>query len=283
MKIVRPLLLVLVAILQAGCVVVFPFGGLSGRADEDFSLSTPFADVGSLTVDWINGTVSVRIDESAEQITATGSKTVRAATDADAAANLDNLRIEITVAESFPTQVFLRFEAPTSTLLHTYEADVEIVLPGPIPLRVENVNGTATVTGNRSTTTVDLTNGEAVVSGQEGDSDVGVTNGTINIDSLSGSVTANCTNGEIDISARPTGDNAVNADVTTGAISIRIPADTAATVRLTQTVGTASIDSTLSAAGSFIFTFGEISGTLNGGGAAITAGATVGTVQLESL
>lgn len=82
-----------------GCRAVITIGG---RAEEDFDESATFEDVGSLEVDWRNGTIKVVFDESATRLTATGRKVVTAGTPEAADEGMDRFSIELLTRETAP-------------------------------------------------------------------------------------------------------------------------------------------------------------------------------------
>lgn len=271
-----------------------------GNAEEDFSLSAPFQDVGTLSVDWQNGTILVRFDDTADEITAVGIKSVLAGSDAEARAFLNDMEITLEVAESFPAQVFLRFTLPEG-LSATFSADVEVVVPSGIPLTIANVNGNITVRGNGDTTDVQVVNGSITISDQTGDSIADTTNGTIDItilagdvvatstngnidiDSMSGNVDAESTNGGIGITARPGDSGTISARTTNGAVGVFVPADTAASLVLRASLGLLDFNLQEFTITDLQQKFGELTATLNGGGGEIIAESTIGIVTFGDL
>lgn len=266
-----------------------PFGGLfSGSftilvdaAEEEFTVSAPFTDAGSLSIRWVNGNVTVSVDESATDIIATGTKFVLASGDTSAADRLDDLGIEFQVAESFPTQVFLRYTVLDASDA-SFHANVDVVIPSGITLHVTNENGTVSVTGNTESTSVTVTNGRITVADQTGNVTADTTNGTVEIDSA-GDVQATSINGSIDITARPGSADSIIARTTNGQVAILVPAETAANLTLGVALGFVEFTLTDFTVTDLVAGLNQVSATLNGGGLPITAETSTGVVSFGSL
>ena len=263
----------------AGCDL---FSVLAFKATENFTLTQPFADVGSLVVDWRIGDVSVRFDPDVTEITATGTKHTNALSQAQAEGALDDLQIELTLAESFPIQAFLSFNVPAETA-YTYSADVEIVLPGPLPLTIGNAVGEVVVEGNEELTNINVHVGNAYVRDQVGDTLVTVNAGSVEIEAVGGNVDAQVATGDLLIEAAPAADGTLEATVDFGEITLRVPADFAASLLLMAELGTVETDLSDFAVSDLQVSQGEVSATLNGGGGAINADTSVGNVTFEAL
>lgn len=272
-------------ILAVGCSVSASFSFLAGRVEEPFSVSAPFEDAGSLTILWRNGEVSVRVDESATEITANGTKIVQASTDDVAQEMADQIEITMEVAESFPTQVFLRFTAPDD-LIALFSADVEVVLPAGIVLTISNDNGNITLQGNTESTEIDVNIGIVTVTDQSGDITVDITVGHIDIDSTAATVEATGDTASISITAQPGADGSVVARTANGSVSISVPANTQANLSLKTTVGAVVVSledftvNDLPPIGGFVT---EVTATLNGGGSQIVGETVIGNVSFGSL
>ena len=272
-------------ILAVGCSVSASFSFLAGRVEEPFSVSAPFEDAGSLTILWRNGEVSVRVDESATEITANGTKIVQASTDDVAQEMADQIEITMEVAESFPTQVFLRFTAPDD-LIALFSADVEVVLPAGIVLTISNDNGNITLQGNTESTEIHVNIGIVTVTDQSGDITVDITVGRIDIDSTAATVEATGDTASISITAQPGADGSVVARTANGSVSISVPANTQANLSLQTTVGVVVVSlgdftvNDLPPIGGFVT---EVTATLNGGGSQIVGETVIGNVSFGSL
>ncbi len=254
----------------------------SGRAEEEFSVSTAFEDVGSVSIDWLAGDVLVRFDENASEITASGTITVRAGNDAEAESTLAEVSIEFTVAESFPLQVFLRLEEP-SGLGVSVSADLEVVIPGGVSVSVSSENSAVTVRGNTGSTTVSVSNGNVELIAQTGDATVETINGRIDIDSLSGSVEAVSVNSTVDVTAEPGPEDSLTAETTNGWVRIRVPGDTAAELRLESFLGGLEFQLSDFTVEGLEVDFNRLTATLNGGGGQIVGATVNGSVSFGSL
>ena len=263
----------------AGCDL---FSILAFKAAENFTLTQPFADVGSLVVDWRIGDVSVRFDPDATEITVTGTKHTNALSQAQAKGALDDLQIELTLAESFPIQAFLSFSVPAE-IAYTYSADVEIVLPGPLALTIGNALGEVVVEGNMELTNVNVHVGDARVRAQVGDTLVTVNAGSAEIEASEGNVEAQVATGDLLIEAAPAADGTIEATVDLGEITLRVPADFAASLLLVAELGTVETDLSDFAVSDLQVSRGEVSATLNDGGGAINVETGVGNVTFEAL
>jgi pseudouridine-5'-phosphate glycosidase len=259
----RVITILLPALIVGGCSVSGTLSFLDGRSQKIIDLSTDATDVGSVAILWRNGDVTVRVDDEATEITATGSILVTAATQDRSDAAIADLDVTVTVAESFPLQVFLRFDAPREVAAF-FSANVEVVLPPGVTISVDNDSGDVTVTGSTVSATVTVDNGGIV------------------IDSASGDVDARSTNGAVVVVARPDENATVAAESTNGAVSISVPASTAADLTLFATLGTFGLELEAFTITDFSTSSSSVSATLNGGGAQITGRTRVGELSFGS-
>ena len=262
---------------SAGCDL---FDILAFSASEDFAFSQPYEDVGALVVDWRIGDVNVRIDPDATEITVAGTKRTNALSQGQAEGALDDLDIQLLLAESDPIQAFLTFGVPTETA-YTYSADVEIVLPGPLTLTIGNAVGEVTVEGNEALTNVNVHVGDAYVRDQVGNTVVTVTAGNAEIEAAGGEVNAQVDTGDLLIEAAPAAEDVIEATVEFGNLTLRVPADFAAALLLIADLGTVETDLSAFEVTDLQTSRGEVSATLNGGGGAINAETGVGGITFE--
>ncbi len=265
----------------SGCgIVIFP----APTAEKDFSMSTSADGAGTVDVIWINGDVTIKVDDAATRISATGKKKATGVTEELAEENLENLDISLLVSESTPKKVYLRFDVPSDTLGIIYTADVELVLPAGVTLAVENSNGDVSVTGNTEATTVDLSNGAVTIDEQEGDVTVEVANGSVDVISESGSVEVEVASGSIDIAAKPDEEDSLIAKTGVGTVEIAVPVTTKASLSLKGNVGgiTAVLDG-FTVTDLTTTPLNTVTATLNGGGAEIVGETAVGGVDFRSL
>ena len=252
-------------------------------AREDFSLSAPADGIDALRIDWENGSVTVRIDDTATEITAAGEKTVRAGDEEDSEQGLTELSITLEVDESDPDKLVLRFRLAPDHVSANFVANVEVVLPSGLDLDIDADNGVVVVTGNTGETKIDLRNGEVEVTEQIGDTFVDVKNGSIEIDSLAGSVDVDVDNGDITVTARPVGGDRLIARVDLGDIDLLVPANTAADLDLDTDLGAVSVSLSEFVVTELNTGLFSITATINGGGVEISADVDFGTVSFGSL
>lgn len=289
---------VLTLAFNAGCTITVEPG--IGTASGDFNGSLSFDGITALTIDWRNGSIELRVSDTATEIGISGTQRVTADSDEAAQAALDDWTIEVANAAGDAATAVLNFGAPSSST-RVYRADVEVVIPAGVALTVDNENGTIDITGNTGTTTIRVTNGSVNVIDQAGNTDITTTNGSvelratdgnidvqssngsITIDSTSGNVEAQTENGSIDIDARPEDNGTISATVQLGSIEIRVPADFAADVDFEGGFGGIFTDLSEFTVTGLEETLNDLTATLNGGGGLIEADTSVGSISFESL
>ncbi len=252
-------------------------------AREDFSLSASADGINAMRIEWENGSITVRIDDTATEITAEGEKVVRAGDEDDSTQGLTEFAVTLDVDESDSDKLVLSLRLSPEHVAGNFTADVEVVLPGGVDLDIDTENGAVVVVGNTAETAIDLQNGEVDVSEQVGDTTIDIKNGSIVVDSLAGSVDVEVNNGDITVTARPIGDESLIARADLGDIDLLVPPDTSADLTLDTDFG--SVDVTLS---EFVVTdlntgpF-SVTATINGGGVEITANVDLGAISFGSL
>ena len=259
----------------------FMIAGNSGcaSAEEAFSLSASADGIASLNIDWKNGSVTVRVDENENQITAIGKKVVRAGNESRRMKALDNLRVVLRQVDDDPTKLVLSMGLERNQLGTLFHGDVDVVLPTMLALNIEIGNGTAIVDGNSATSTVDLRNGIVEITRQSGDTAVHVKRGTIKIDSLAGTVDVHCGTGEIDAIARLLQGDRLVAHVGIGTIDLRVPVETAADLDLRSGLGAVKASLSDFTVTSRKARLTSLTATINGGGAHIDADVGIGSVD----
>lgn len=238
-----------------GCALLGP------SAEAPFSISASSDDATSLHVKWDNGTITVRTDEHAQEITAIGKKVVRATGKSRAAAALEKLVTAIRPDDDDPSKLVLTMSLEPEHSGTIIGGDVEVVLPAAMALNVE------------------LGNGIVEIIEYDGDATVSLKRGSIMLDSRAGSVDVRCDTGEIEVTARPSKNDHLIAHVGIGAIDLHVPVGTAADLDLRSSFG--AVDASLS---DFNVTsrnvhLGSVKATINGGGAQIAADAGLGSVD----
>lgn len=279
---VSPLLPLL---LIGGCPTTF-----DGRATDDVSLSADGSAAGSLSVDWVNGNLTILVDDQAAQVTAVGTKEVRAATDEVARQRIDDIEITLVEAESDPTQLFLRMTVPDRFLNAVYSADITVTLPAGLTMNIDHANGTVSVTGNTKATTIALANGDVTVAEHVGDLAIELANGSVDVDSTAGAVEVEVANGQVNVETRPAdASDDIGITLATGSVRIRLPVDVAAALDLLTMTGDIVADLDDFDAVSDVLretqnvTGERLTATLNGGGATVEAGVTIGDVDVDIL
>ena len=139
---------VILALFSGGCDLLTAIGM---QFTEDFSLSLSSDGITSLTIDWKNGVVTFRVDETATQITAGGTKTVVAVHQSSAQVAIEQLEVTLVADEDNNARAILRCTRPGENAL-SYRADVEVVVPAGLILNIASINGAVTVGGNTAAT-----------------------------------------------------------------------------------------------------------------------------------
>jgi len=279
-----------------GCRAVITIGG---RAEEDFDESATFEDVGSLEVDWRNGTIKVVFDENATRLTASGRKVVTAGTLEAADEGMDRFSIELLTRETAPPQMVVLFDAPSQGSVH-FRADVEIVVPAGVALTINSRNGDVDVDGNRNDTSVTLDNGDVSIVDQNGAVAVVVENGDVSLLNVNGAVVVSVDDGDVEIDARngdlevevDTGAIAVSAQpregdnviarTRIGTVTIRVPEEVAAMLQLAADIGLVDADLAAFTVTDLVSGLRRVSATLNGGGGDIVGSSGLGNVHFGS-
>jgi hypothetical protein len=279
-KMASGVLLGLAGALLGGCL-----GNMSEfQSQEEFALALASEGVTALAITWGNGTVTVRIDERASAITATGVKSASGNSQEAADAGLTQITVELVAAESEPTQALLTFTAPAG-LLQTHSGDVVVVLPRGLPLTVTCDNGDVAVTGNQGRTEVSVASGNVRILEHTGDAQVRSGNGVIDVHSQDGDVDVSSDNGNIEVLAQPAAGGRVRVNSNVGVVHIEVPADFGAALHLSTPPLVARVDADLTG---FVVTDlvqkpYEVTATLNGGGGEIVGECEVGNVVFGPL
>jgi len=272
---------VLAAASMGGCEIINP---VSASAQEDFEITSEVVDGGSLSIDWINGTVTVVFDENTDEVTITGTRKTFAGTETLADAAIDDILIEYLVAESYPPQLYLKMTVPAGTFI-SYSADVKVVLPAGLDLTVTSANGSVEVAGNTGETRIALSNGDIVITDQEGDVETLLSNGNTEIVSTDGDVKVRVSNGSVDVEASPEANGTIDVVADVGSVDVRVPSTFAAALTLSVNVGLIELADDLA---DFVVTdltqsLREITATLNGGGGTIEVATSVGNANFGAI
>ena len=276
---VMALTLTMGLIALTGCAVIIPN---LVRAEEDFSFNQPEEGVGTLVVDWRVGSITIRVDDSAEQITVTGTKIVRAASESIADDILADIDISWSTLESDPAQATLALDVPTS-LTYSYSVDVEVVLPASLPVTVSAVAGEVLVRGLADQAVINVEAGDITLEDHAGDAIITADLGDVDITSTGGDVDVELETGDVTVAAAPAAGGAVIVDVEIGTANVQVPADFGATLKLATDLG--SIDADLSAftVSDLVDESGELTATLNDGGGEIDISTQWGGIEFAEL
>jgi DUF4097 and DUF4098 domain-containing protein YvlB len=289
------------AILLGGCPRI-PFGF---NAREDYSLTADFTGIDTFKVNWVNGTVTLRIDSSATTAQVSGNKFANAPTQTEADFALLDIQITLAADPNDPGTLILAFAAPTDPTT-SYGAVANITLPASVAVEIESANGDVEMSDNMAATTVALANGNIEITEQNGATNARTNNGNVTISSEGGNITADSDNGnvtvtttdgsivassdngDVTIDAQPQGDDTITATTSVGDIVMRVPADFIATFTLVSTLGNVTLVDDLAGFNNATIdtrSAGRAEGDLNGGigGGAINATTDVGQVTLDVL
>lgn len=268
--------LTLTGILVSGCTVVI---SPPERAENDFSISTSVEDVEALRIRWVTGDITVVIDEAATEITATGTRVVKAGTEEEAEDALADFDIVFETTDTDIKRKTLRFEAPDVDGFVLFMADVEVVLPPGFDLDIDSTAGAVSVAGNVGTTGIDLDTGDVSVTDQDGNTSVEVGAGAVTVSSESGDVAVEVGSGTVTVSASPDATGSLSAQTGAGSVDIFVPTTTKASLRLTGSLGSVSVELDDFEVTELTVSNTQIEAVLNGGGAEIVGRTGVGSVE----
>jgi len=127
-------------------------------------------------VEGISGNVTVTGVSGTEAFLIRGEREVRSESVADAEANLDRLRVEVTEAA---TVIFLRTIQPQEDDGRGYVVNYELTIPERLMSTVRNVNGTVAIGPMANELTVDNVNGNVILTAITGDAAIDLVNGNI--------------------------------------------------------------------------------------------------------
>lgn len=269
------------------------------RAEADFGgLTLPFDGITGLVIDWSGGGVSVTFDETATEISAAGTKFVRASTVDLAYDGLDD--IAISLEDDGAGTATLRFSAPRRAN-PIYSGNVAVVVPGGLVLSIRGETGGIVVTGNVGTTTVEHDSGMVVIREQQGDTSVVLTTGDVVVESTdgdvsvalvtgdiqasaAGNVAVETVTGDLDVLVRPAEGGSVMLGSTTGNVKLQVPGEFAAALTLAIELG-GNIIAPLEgfAVESLEVAPRRVTAVLNGGGGKIECTTATGDIEFAAL
>jgi hypothetical protein len=308
--------LAILGVNMGGCdITITP---IETTADDAVDLSpADVAAVGTLKVEWVNGTIDVQVDAAATELSINADRKVSGFSSISAEDALADWEIKVNVDNANPPNVTLKFNKPSNSLM--YRANLTIVVPATAGIVIESDNGEVQIDGNQAATKVTLDNGEVTVVNQKGKSTIKTDNGEVTVESLEGDVdvqTANgrvtidaaagdvvvvtdngevdieaaggnvdveTDNGEIDIVAQPLENDSVEARSSFGRITIRVPADFGADLKLETEFGSVDADLTAFDTANVSTSLRKVTAELNGGGGTILGRADFGGVDFDNI
>ena len=204
-----------VAVSLSGVACDVALSGFKEEATDTWSKSYPLSAAGRLEIENTNGEIDVSVGEE-QRIEV---KAVRVARAGSVEAAKDLLAKTVIKEEVSPDVVRLSLERPPGGFQRgNVEVRYSVRVPASAQLALLN------------------TNGRIAVAGVRGDAKLGTTNGEISARDLGGKLDVSTTNGEINLDlAKVTGD--VEAATTNGGVTIRLPAETKASLSARVTNG----------------------------------------------
>ncbi|WP_254763604.1 DUF4097 family beta strand repeat-containing protein [Natrinema marinum] len=159
------------------------------------------------------------------------------------------------------------------------KVDLEATVPAGIRLaRAETTNGDVKVRDVTGELVADTTNGRIDIEGVDGGLVADSTNGAVHAAGVSGDLQAETTNGNIDVALAANGGD-LTADTTNGEVTVRAPPSLDATVSVSTTNGSVTIEGF---DGSDISSNGDLEATLGDGARRLQIETTNGSVTIRS-
>ena len=235
-------------------------GALVFEETELFSCELPAGNHTQLTVEAVNGEITITGESDADSVMITAIKRVQSKIDAQDAK--DHLQELVVNCESLENTVFVETIQPDDTVDRNYIVDYTITLPTYFMVQVDSINGIVTLDSIENDVTVNMVNGEVTLSNIHGGALVGLANGTID------SEVVLPLQGTIDLKVATGGD-----------IQLAIPTNTSATFSATTLFGVINISSNL-VLQDVVETSTSLSGTLGSGDGEISLG-TMGDIYVS--
>ena len=255
-----------------------------GLASEEFSQTASSADLNKIAVTTKNGTITVKVDSSATDITIAGTKTAIGEDDTAAKDRLSEIKIKATRNAQDPTLLEITAELPLLTGLIRDTVNFVITLPAGSNLDLNTSNGAIDVSDNVGEVTATTNNGKITITDNTGSVDANTSNGKLELtDIASGSVKGRTSNGSITVKATIKGFDSIDVKTSNGSVDISVPVDTSASLDLRTVLGSivtsfGAIDATDIVSNMILLT-----ATLNGGGGEITGQTSLGTITFTGI
>jgi DUF4097 and DUF4098 domain-containing protein YvlB len=187
---------------------------------DSFSYQIEVDARNQLRLEGINGEVTVRGVEAATTVKIEGERRVGSETIADATAHLAYLQVKI---EEKMNEIAVETRQPSNSHGRSYVVDYSITVPRTFKVRINNVNGTISVSSIKNDVGVENVNGGIVLSDINSNATAHLVNGQISgfiILPLNGTVDMNLVNGNIDLDIPKETSAEFTADVTNGQIRV---------------------------------------------------------------
>lgn len=260
----RVLPLALLPLLAGSAACDLMTAGMRSEATTEWHKSYQLAANGRVEIDNTNGKIEVE-PGSGNTVDVVAVKKAHGADDNAAKAALS----QITIAEDVsPSRIKIETKLPSSNGgIHLFgggnlQVEYHVKVPAGAEVHVSNTNGGIAITGVQGSVVAETTNGG------------------IDAHDISGQIQAETTNGEVDVDLARLADGGVTLGCTNGAVSLRLPKDSKATISARVTNG--GIDtSDLSIDANPDNTRRRFDGRLNGGGAKVQLETTNGGVSIS--
>jgi hypothetical protein len=267
-RVFRPIYIVTILLSAlSGCSTV-PTGVGSGAASTGYSVATEIEGVTTLDISWRGGTISVVAESATTAILASGTATVRAATDESAATALEDVNVRFDTTDAGSGRVRLVFDAPENGAA-IYSATAFVVVPTGVDLNIESESGNVQVVGADGAVGIAVVSGNISVFNQTGAVSATTENGNIEVNGAIGAVSADTLNGNIAVNTNPLENGSVTATTLRGGVTIVVPASVGASLRLEATVGTVFADLNAFTLSEPSFDPNRVTAVLNDGGGSI--------------
>jgi DUF4097 and DUF4098 domain-containing protein YvlB len=245
------------AVLSAGCDIVT--ADLNQTATADWRKTYTLDQGGRVEISNVNGKIVVE-PSTGNQVEVVAHKTGKGTSDDAAKDALGRIEIKEDVSGS---AVRITTKTPSTNGLFggSTEVTYDVKVPAGADVRFTTVNG------------------GVVLSGISGRIKAGTTNGGISAREVAGSLDASTTNGGVDVDLTKLDTDGVSLETTNGAITLRMPADTRATI--SARVSNGGIDTTDLQLEKTESTRRRLEARLNGGGPNVRIDSTNGGIRIR--
>lgn len=216
-------------------------------AADSFSFEVEIEDHMRLSLEGVNGNITITGFSEASSVLIWGEKRVGSESTQDAEEHLNELDVKVTDMQS---EVSVKTIQPDQTYDRSYVVDYNITLPQNLQVVVANVNGTVSIDSISNSVTVANVNGQ------------------ITMDEIFGSTSVELFNGQIQAEVTLPTDGTIALSTTNGGIVLAIPVNTSAEFAATAVNGTISmpdhiLKNVTSTSNSLTGTLGDGQGTIS--------------------